>query len=115
MNKRARGAWGETRALAFLEEKGYIVIEKNYRTPRGEIDIVARDGERIVFVEVKVVGTYPAEDLGRIVGPLKRRRIRETGLRYLYEHPEWRGQGARCDVIMIVPGGRDVVHLENAF
>jgi putative endonuclease len=115
MNKRDRGLRGEDRALAFLLEKGYTVIERNYRTARGEIDIIARDGDRIVFVEVKVVGVYPAEDLGRIVGPVKQRRIRTTGERYVYEHPEWSGRAARCDVIMVVPGENGIVHLENAF
>jgi putative endonuclease len=115
MNKRRMGALGEDRALAFLCEKGYTVIGRNYRSRRGEIDIIARDGERIVFVEVKVVGAYPAEDLGRIVGPIKRRRIRETGRVFLSEHPEYRDAGARCDVIMVAAPGKSIIHLENAF
>ncbi len=115
MNKRETGVWGEDRALAFLTEKGYTVIERNYRSRRGEIDIIAQDGERIVFVEVKVVGAYPPEDLGRIIGPGKRRKIRETGRVFLHEHPELSERGARCDVIMVVPAGDGIVHLENAF
>jgi putative endonuclease len=115
MNKRDRGNWGEDRALAFLLEKGYTVIERNFRSQHGEIDLIVRNGDRVVFVEVKVVGTYPREDLGRIVGRVKRGRIRETVRAFLARRPEYAAAGLRCDVIMITPGEDGVIHLENAF
>jgi putative endonuclease len=115
MNKRRRGAWGEDRAVAFLEKKGYTVLERNFRTAGGEIDIVAGQGERIVFVEVKVLGAYGREELGRIVGERKRRRIRETADAFLAMHREWRERPLRCDVIAVVPDGDKIVHLEDAF
>ena len=47
------GARGEALACTLLEEKGYKIIERNFKTPIGEIDIVAREGQTLVFVEVK--------------------------------------------------------------
>ena len=52
-SRQAIGKWGETLAADFLKDKGYIIIERNYRTPYGEIDLVAHDGDDLVFVEVK--------------------------------------------------------------
>ncbi|CAG0930904.1 partial hypothetical protein, partial [Planctomycetaceae bacterium] len=57
MNKLAIGKQGEDEAAAFLEGKGYAVLERNYRCRYGEIDIVARDGRTVVFVEVKTRGS----------------------------------------------------------
>ena len=48
-----KGAWGEQAARAFLTRRGYAVLETNFRTRFGEIDIIAQDGKYIVFVEVK--------------------------------------------------------------
>ena len=47
------GHWGETLAAVYLEDKGYLIIERNYRTPYGEIDLVAQHKNDLVFVEVK--------------------------------------------------------------
>jgi putative endonuclease len=115
MNKRSKGAWGEDRAVAFLIEKEYIVMKRNYRSVAGEIDIIAGQGETIVFVEVKVLGSYGQEELGRIVGARKQRRIRETAELYLAENTELRERALRCDVIAIFPDADRIVHLENAF
>ena len=52
-NKRQVGTEKETLAAEYLEKKGYFIIEKNYRVRQGEIDLIARDGVCIVFVEVK--------------------------------------------------------------
>ena len=52
-SRQALGKWGETLAADFLNDEGYIIIERNYRTPYGEIDLVAQDGDILVFVEVK--------------------------------------------------------------
>lgn len=66
---RALGKAGEDAAASHLEEKGYRILRRNFRTRSGEIDLVARDGQTIVFVEVKArTGTrfgLPAEAVGR--------------------------------------------------
>ncbi|MBI2869957.1 MAG: YraN family protein, partial [Chloroflexi bacterium] len=53
MSRRDTGQAGEALARRVLEERGYIIIETNYRCAGGEIDIIARDGETLVFVEVR--------------------------------------------------------------
>ena len=61
------GKWGEETAASFLMDKGYKLIEKNWRTRQGEIDLVMQDGASLVFVEVKTRSTknfgYPEESL----------------------------------------------------
>ena len=52
-SRQALGRWGEAIAAEFLENQGYFIIERNRRTPYGEIDLVAQDGAVLVFVEVK--------------------------------------------------------------
>ena len=53
MNRRETGSRYEKQAAVYLEQKGYEILEMNFRCRRGEIDLVARDGEYLVFVEVK--------------------------------------------------------------
>ncbi|WP_258234293.1 YraN family protein [Brevibacterium oceani] len=75
MRKQALGEHGEDLAAAFLEAAGLVIIERNFRCPRGELDIIARDGDTAVFVEVKTRRTgalgspleaVTASKLGRI-------------------------------------------------
>jgi len=79
----ALGNEGEDLAEKFLREKGYDVITRNYRTPIGEIDIVAKDGDTIVFIEVKTRANetfgYPFE----AVNQNKRRKLKNLALLYL--------------------------------
>jgi putative endonuclease len=87
------GQWGESVAVLHLEEKGFQIVERNWRCAQGEIDIVARDGEEIVFVEVKTrrgrqMG-YPEEGLT----VKKAQRLIELAQLYLSERdldPDWR-------------------------
>jgi putative endonuclease len=79
------GPWAEEQAAGYLERHGYEVLARNYRCPEGEVDIIARQGETIVFVEVRArrgtrLGT-PEESLT----PRKARRLITTALTYLAE------------------------------
>jgi putative endonuclease len=114
---RVLGDRGERTAAAFLRRAGMRVIVRNYRTPGGEIDIVARDGETLVFVEVKTrrAGT-PAE----AVDLEKQRRMTRAALYFLKRHGLLEaGVSSRFDVVAIVwpEGSRtpSVEHLPNAF
>jgi putative endonuclease len=87
------GRWGENVAALFLEDKELRIIERNWRCGLGEIDIVARDRDEYVFVEVKTrrgrgMGT-PEEALTE----KKARKLLELGQQYLLDHdldPDWR-------------------------
>lgn len=113
MTPSAAGKAGEDAAARFLEGAGYRVVERNFRSRTGEIDLIALDGGTLVFVEVKAWSTIPMEDLGRSIGPAKRRRIVETAKFFLDRHREYKCAGARFDVVFVGPSG--VRHLASAF
>lgn len=77
------GRRGERLALRLLRELGLDVLVRNYRGPGGEIDLVARDGEVLCFVEVKTRGRHVHSRPADAVGRAKRRRIVRTAHRYL--------------------------------
>lgn len=95
------GERGEDRAEALLKKHGYRIIERNYRCARGEIDIVARDGDTIAFVEVK---TRSSEDFGgpkHGVDSRKQRKLTEVAEHYIAERGI-RDTDLRFDVVSIV-------------
>ena len=107
---------GENAAARYLREIGYKIIIRNYRSPLGEIDIIARDGETLVFVEVKTrTGDDPMpEDQ---VNPAKQHQLTKAAKSYLsrYGSPQ---PPARFDVVAVVwpKGERPVVrHVKGAF
>lgn len=113
-NKRRVGAEKETLAVEYLEKKGYFIIEKNYRVRQGEIDLIARDGTCIVFVEVKYRADGRSGDALEAVTCAKIRQISKTALFYLnQEKISIDNTPIRFDVIGI--NGDTVTHIENAF
>jgi putative endonuclease len=111
------GARGEQIAVAYLTDTGLRVLDRNWRCREGEIDLVARDGEALVFCEVKArrgLGYgHPAE----AVTPAKRRRIRVLAQRWLAAHDEHAPE-VRFDVVgVLVRTGApaEVTHLRGAF
>jgi putative endonuclease len=80
------GRWGEKLASRFLARQGYRILARNAVLPAGELDIVAREGEELVFVEVK---TRTSGEFGGplgAVGPAKRRKIIQAARCYLAQH-----------------------------
>ena len=107
MSRRATGDRGELLALEHLTMQGYKILARNWRTREGEVDLVAQDGETIVFVEVK---TRTGREFGlpeEAVTPTKRRRLQRAAWAYLQAHAlldaDW-----RIDVVAIdlPPTGR---------
>ena len=72
---KAQGKAGEAAAAAFLQENGMEILERNFRFARGEVDIIARDGETLVFVEVKSWGRYGIDALEQALDIKKQRKI----------------------------------------
>ena len=86
-DKSLLGAKGELLAESRLKEMGYAILEKNYRRlPLGEIDIVARHGSDLVFVEVKTRRSELFGSAAESVGKKKRRRITRAAMCYVSEH-----------------------------
>ncbi|MFR0783579.1 MAG: YraN family protein [Coprococcus sp.] len=79
-NKRQVGTEKENLAAEYLKKKGYFIIEKNYRVRQGEIDLIARDGMCIVFVEVKYRANGRSGDALEAVTGAKIRQISKTAL-----------------------------------
>lgn len=137
--RRALGARGERIAAAHLAARGYEILARNFRTRRGELDVVARDGRDLVFCEVKTrVAASPLGPFGPLasIGAQKRRRLRLMAREWLAgggsassprdAAPDARaGRGARrasgvrFDAIgvTVAPDGRllELDHLEDAF
>jgi len=103
MDKRAvSGQYGEERACAYLRRQGYAIIERNWRSRFGEVDIIARDGETLVFVEVKSRTGAGFGGPEAALTPQKRRRIVATARAYLSEvRPEL---AVRFDLVALRPG-----------
>jgi putative endonuclease len=116
--RRVTGTRGEDEAARFLTRSGYAIVDKNVRTRAGEIDLVAREGNTLVFVEVKTrrdmegdppqaaVNTRKQNRLGRLaLGYLKSKRLRQTPCRF--------------DVISVIFNDEGAVkairHIPNAF
>ena len=111
MDSYARGKLGEIRAEQYLTGKGYTVLARNFRVPGAEIDLIAMDGDTIVFAEVKTRGRSPAA--GReAVTAAKQRRICRGAIHYMMQEGLMNRQ-ARFDVMEIQ--GERVTHIENAF
>ncbi len=118
--RRRLGALGERLAAEHLSALGYELLERNFRTRYGELDIVARDGRCLVFCEVKArVGSGPIGPLAS-VGPRKRSQLRRMAGQWLHERGRVSGtREARFDVIGIGVDSAGRVqaldHVENAF
>ena len=116
MNTKLTGTEGENRAASYLEAKGFEIIERNWRTNRGEIDIIAFKNDTIVFVEVKTLPNGTLDMIQRELNSQKRQRIIKTSKRFLLKHREYNNSYVRFDVIVIdMPGLEPVYHIENAF
>lgn len=109
-----KGRIGEQRAAAFLEERGYRIVERNVRTPAGEIDLVVSGGGRIVFVEVKAWGSFGASDLAAVVNGRKRLRIARAAAAFLTGNRRYGRLRPRFDVLLL-RAGQQPLHLESAF
>lgn len=83
MNRAATGRLGEREAASFLEKKGYKVLERNYRCRFGEIDMIAREGATLVFVEVKTRATDRFGTPGESVDSRKQKKITLTAQYYI--------------------------------
>lgn len=122
--RRDLGALGERLACEHLEARGFEILERNFRTGRGELDVVARNGRFLVFCEVKTrIVSQGGDPLGPFaaIGAQKRRRVRLMARNWLAARavPPPRPPELRFDAIGIEidPSGRLIwlEHLEDAF
>lgn len=112
MNTHVIGAKGEVKAKDYLIKLGYKILETNYSNKIGEIDIIAQDGQIIVFVEVKARDSlkfgYPRE----AVTSYKQNKIHKVAMGYLKFHRSFNNP-IRFDCVEIL--GDEITHLKNCF
>ncbi len=109
---------GETRAAEYLLGMGYVLVDRNFRSRAGEIDIIAEKDGVLAFVEVKAWDAFGEADLEYSIGRVKRRRIAETARLFLARRPELADMRMRFDVIFCSGRGDSVTgvrHIEDAF
>jgi putative endonuclease len=111
-----KGALGEDLAAAHLKKAGYVILERNYRCPVGEMDIVARDGDVLVFVEVKSRRSGTFGEPEESVGPGKQRRLTRISLQYLNQK-RLHDEKCRFDVVSVRmdPSGTRIEIFRDAF
>lgn len=116
-NKQRLGRWGERMAESYLTARGYDVIERNARTPYGEIDLVMKNSEILVFVEVKTRSSDSFGEPEASVTLKKQAHLVSAIQAYMLEHDELEGDW-RVDVIAIQgkpnKPNPSIVHFENA-
>ena len=112
MDSYAEGKLGEVRAEQYLADLGYVILERNFKSAGSEIDLIARDGDAIVFVEVKTRMSTRAYSGREAVTAAKQRRICKGAMYYMMRRGLLNRQ-ARFDVIEIQ--GTRVSHILNAF
>ena len=119
MNERTQrlGAAGERIASRYLEQKGYEVVDKNIRRREGEIDLVALQGDTLVFVEVKLRTSRKMGAAVQAVSPAKGARLRALAEAYSADHPDL-PTNLRIDLVAIelTVGGEvgQLNHVQNA-
>jgi putative endonuclease len=113
---RAIGNSGERDAVSFLQRQGFAILDRNYTFNHGEVDVVAKDGDELVFVEVKLRQGSRFGSPESSVTPAKQELIRRTAEGYVQEK-RLSNISCRFDVVAITveKGMKKIVHYKNAF
>ncbi|MGA3174113.1 MAG: YraN family protein [Syntrophorhabdales bacterium] len=112
MGNREEGLAGEEMAIKTLKRKGYKIIERNYRSRLGEIDVIAEEGECLVFVEVKKRNTGLFGEAVCSIDDRKKKHLVKAALFYLKTHDGF-NRSVRFDVIGI--DSKRIKLVKNAF
>lgn len=112
-DKNALGEKGEEWAVKLLRKNRYRILERNYRCPLGEIDIVAKEGDTLAFVEVKARSSSDYGSPQAAVGPLKQRKLCQVALYYIVKN-KIENTSMRFDVVAIDADGQGEI-IKNAF
>ncbi len=114
MKTQSKGKAGEDKAAAYLEQKGHVIIKRNFYNRYGEIDIISLDGDELVFTEVKA-RQRDIETALSSISRSKRRKLSKSAMLFLTAHDEYGDFVTRFDVIVLTDDPDQIYHLENAF
>jgi putative endonuclease len=118
MNKASRqqaykkGHRGEALAAIYLRLKGYRILERRYKTPVGEVDLIAQKGKGLVFAEVKARNTY--EQGAEAITRRQQLRTIKAAKYYLRTRPEVASWDLRFDALIVLPGFK-IKHIKDAW
>jgi putative endonuclease len=114
---KALGSRGEDLAVQYLKKKGFKVIERNYRCQSGEIDLIAREKNTLVFVEIKARSSSEFGLPQEFVDRFKQRKMIEAARTFMAERHVTEEIPARFDVVAIrlAPSGPDIELIKDAF
>jgi putative endonuclease len=110
------GRWGEKQAIKYLKKQKYKIIQKNFRTHTGEIDIIASKQNVLIFVEVKTQRGVGAIEPEQRVGLMKKRQLVKLA-KYYIARTKTKFDEVRMDIITVTRTGKniDIKHIEGAF
>ncbi len=114
INNKIKGYCGEQIAADYLKEHGYIILERNYTTSVGEIDIIAAGEGYLVFVEVKERLNENYGNPAEAVVPYKQRKICQVASQYIRKYRKF-DASVRFDIVEVYLEERRVNHITNAF
>ena len=118
MSNKTLGNYGESLAREYLKERGYRILDENFRNKLGEIDLIAQDGKTICFVEVKTRLSLEQGQPFEAVNPWKIRKLSQMATIYLKYRFHSLEILSRFDVISIIQGKENtykIEHIKNAF
>ncbi|MCB4791740.1 MAG: YraN family protein [Elusimicrobia bacterium] len=113
-NKRALGNLGEEKAVQYLTKNKYKILERNYRSNFGEVDIIAKENEDLVFIEVKLRRTNEFGLPIEAITGLKQKRIVKSALQYV-KSKNLLKENIRFDVLLIGPQEDEIEVVKSAF
>ena len=113
-NKRKVGIQYEKKAAEYIKQQGFLILEQNFYSRFGEIDIVAKDGRYLVFIEVKYRRNASCGTPLEAVNAKKQKRICRTASYFCMRHGYGETTPCRFDVIAMM-GEDEIVHIKNAF
>jgi putative endonuclease len=113
MNK---GTLGESIAASYLEQKGWTLLYRNWRRGSHEIDLIARDGDEVVFVEVRAISPSVPWEAETTITQRKQNRLRRAIAAFYHQHPEYEEYPGRIDILAIrLTHPPQIYHLTDAF
>ncbi len=112
-NKRKTGSHYELQVAAFLQKQGFEILEQNFRCRSGEIDLIARDGSYLVFIEVKYRGSKSAGSALEAIDARKAMQVRRVAEIYLYQNHYSDRTPCRFDAAGV--DGEAITYIKNAF
>lgn len=115
MNSSEKGRAGEDFAADFFSRRGYQILARNFRRGRGEIDLILRNGEELIFVEVKHWTSFGVEAMEQAIGTAKAKKIIDAAKVFVVENPDYGTSRLRFDLLFVPSPDEEAVHYQDVF